>query len=436
MPERTFIMSKKELDRLSVIKSVDEKRLTQKIAAAQLQISDRQLRNLLSAYRQKGEKGIISKRRGNPSNNKTSKSLQKSVLKLIKKHYHDFGPTLAHEKLKEKHSIVISRETIRKIMIRSGIWRPKRQKQKRVFQMRERRHRIGELIQIDGSPHDWFEGRSEPCTLIVFIDDANGELKYLQFVPQETTNAYMDGLKSYIKKYGRPVSFYSDRHSIFRINTDEPKDGNTLTQFGRALKTLDIECIHARTPQAKGRVERVNKTLQDRLVKEMRLENINTMSEGNAFLEKYTQDFNLKFSVKPKSSENANRRLYHNDSELNLILAKHYERKLSKNLICQFNNTQYQIQTNRPSFALKGAVVTICEHQDKSISILKNGKELTYTVFNKNEQPSTVEDGKSLNKRVDLAIKVQKYRPKWKPKPDHSWRRQISKNESCTSYAQ
>jgi hypothetical protein len=331
-------------------------------------------------------------------------------------------PTLAHEKLKEQHCFSMSRETVRKIMINSGLWNPKKQKRKKVFQMRERRSRMGELVQIDGSPHDWFEGRSEACTLIVFIDDANGELKYLRFIPQETTNGYMDGLQFYVKNFGRPISFYSDRHSIFRINTEEPKDGNTLTQFGRALKTLDIECIHARTPQAKGRVERVNQTLQDRLIKEMRLENINTMEEGNAFLEKYIAIFNHRFSVAPKSSEDANRKLYHSDAELNFILAKQHKRKLSKNLICQFNNTQYQIQTNRPNFSLKGAAITVCEHQNNSISILRNGKELAYSVFNKNERPPSIEDEKSLNGRVDRAVKEQRSKPRWKPKADHPWR--------------
>ena len=422
MPERTFIMSKKELDRLSVIKSVVSKRLTQKEAAKELQISDRQVRYLLKRYKSDGEVGLISRRRGKPSNNRVPKSVQDSALELIKKYYRDFGPTLAHEKLVEEYGFSISRETVRKIMVDTGVWNSKKQKRKQVFQMRDRRSRIGELIQIDGSPHDWFEGRSESCTLIVFIDDANGELKYLRFIPQETTNGYMDGLKSYIKSFGRPVSFYSDRHSIFRINIDEPKDGNTLTQFGRALKTLDIECIHARTPQAKGRVERANKTLQDRLVKEMRLKKINTMEEGNAFLDEYMVIFNHKFSVTPKSPEDANRKLYHNDTELNYILAKQHERKLSKNLICQFKNTQYQIQTSRSNFTLKGATVTVCEYQNNSISILRKGKELSYNIFNKNEQPSSIEDEKSLNDRVDRAIKSQNGKPRWKPKADHPWR--------------
>ncbi len=422
MPERTYEMSKKELDRVSVVKLVLSKRLTQENAAKELKISDRQVRNLLARYREDGAAGLISKRRGKASNNRIANDVQNAALELVEKHYHDFGPTLAHEKLKEQHGYTMSRETLRKIMIDSGLWNAKKVKRKKVFQMRTRRPRIGELIQIDGSPHDWFEGRSEPCNLTVFIDDASGELKYLHFTSQETTNAYMDGLKSYVKTFGRPISFYSDRHSIFRINVDEPKDGNTLTQFGRALKTLDIECIHARTPQAKGRVERVNKTLQDRLVKEMRLENINTIDEANIFLDKYMTIFNKKFSVKPRSPENANRKLYHSDAELDLILAKQYQRKLSKNLICQFKNTQYQIQTSRPNFALKGSVVTVCKHQNNSISILRDGKNLLYTIFNKSERPPSIEDEKSLNNRVDRAVEERSSKPRKKPKADHPWR--------------
>lgn len=421
MTERTYTMSKKELDRFAIIKQVLAKRLTQKVAASDLGISQRHLRRLITKYKKFGEVGLISKKRGCQSNNHLPIDIVSQVKTLLEDKYNDFGPTLACEKLKELHGIKISTESLRKLMIQMDLWQVKKKKYKKSFQMRSRRPRFGELVQIDGSPHDWFEGRSESCTLLVFIDDANSNLLYLQFVPTETTNGYMAGVKSHLQNYGRPVAYYSDRHSIFRINANEPEDGNNLTQFSRALKTLDIECIHARTPQAKGRVERVNKTLQDRLVKEMRLANINTMEEGNAFLSKYIEIFNSKFSVMPTSKEDAHRKLHHNNDELATILSKHYTRKLSKNLICQFENTKYQIQTSRQGYALRGTEIAVCQDANDNVKLYYKGKEMAYITYKANEKPPALEDEKSLNKRVSDTIKQQTLSRKWKPSENHPW---------------
>jgi len=269
----------------------------------------------------------------------------------------------------------------------------------------------------------------------VFIDDATGKLVYLRFVPAETTAAYMDALGSYLRTYGRPVSFYSDRHSIFRINTEEPLAGNGLTQFGRALETLDIEAIHAKTPQAKGRVERANQTLQDRLVREMRIRNINTPHEGNAFVAEYIAMFNKSFAKAPRSDENAHRKVLHSAREIELILADQYERKLSKNLICQYANTLYQIVTSRQKYTLRNARVTVCERATGEVAILYKGKELDYTTFKKGERPATVEDEKTLNNRVDAACKVQARRRRWKPQPDHPWRKRAVSTQRPTGIA-
>ena len=205
MTERTYMMSRKELDRAGVIRQVDEKKLKQGQAATQLGITARQVRRLVKRYRTKGEVGLISSRRGQASNHRLEESTRLQAMDHVRQHYSDFGPTLACEKLMERHDLKVSRETLRQWMLAEGLWAHKSRKSKPVFQMRERRARFGELIQIDGSPHDWFEGRSKPCTLLVFIDDATGDLLYLRFAPTETTLAYMNGLKSYLSRYGRPV---------------------------------------------------------------------------------------------------------------------------------------------------------------------------------------------------------------------------------------
>ena len=213
--------------------------------------------------------------------------------------YQGFGPTLAAEKLLERDGVTVSAETVRRAQIRLKLWRPKTRKLKRVDQLRERRSRFGGSIQIDGSPHAWFEDRSPRCTLIVFIDDATTRLTALRFVPVESTRAYLETLRDQVLDRGRPLAFYSDRHGIFRVNAKDAQSGDGKTEFGRASNRLGIEPIHALRPQAKGRVERANQTLQDRLVKEMRLRNISTMESGNGFLRPFMAFWNERFGVKP-----------------------------------------------------------------------------------------------------------------------------------------
>jgi len=308
-------------------------------------------------------------------------------------------------------------------MIAEGLWQPKAKKQQRAFQMRPRRPRVGELIQIDGSPHDWFEGRAPTCTLIVFIDDASGRLMELRFVPAETTEAYMTCLRHYLERYGRPVALYSDKHSIFRVNIEDAKSGKQFTQFSRALKSLDIDCIHANTPQAKGRVERANQTLQDRLVKDMRLACISSMEEGNAFLQAWMEKYNRKFAVQPASNEDAHRPVLHNEQELDLIFSIHSQRKLSKNLTLQYNNVLYQIKTRAIGYAMRGATVTVCENFQGKVSILYNGQLLQWEQFERGDAPPPVVDAKNINQVIDQAI--QRQAKPWKPKPDHPWRKPI-----------
>jgi transposase len=412
-------MSHQEIDRVGIVELVESKKLSQVEGSKQLDISSRQMRRLQARYRQEGVEGLISKQRGKPSNNQISERVKSELCTLIREKYSDFGPTLAHEKLVEQHNQKLSIESIRQIMIADELWVPKQRKTSRVFQLRPRRDRFGELIQIDGSPHDWFEGRSDSCTLIVFIDDATSQLTSLQFYPTETTKAYMEVLKNHIAHYGRPVSLYSDRHGIFRVNQREAKSGDGHTQFSRALDTLDIESIQARTPQAKGRVERANKTLQDRLVKEMRLKGINNLDEANAFLPEFISSFNQRFEKPAKNKEDAHRKVLHTEREVELILSRHSKRKASNELEISYEKTIYQIQGKR--HRLKQKPITVCDLFGKEIVLLYEGEEVAYKRFNEHRPSQNPEDEKTLNKRVDRAIERQSKVPH-KPAADHPWR--------------
>lgn len=415
-------MSHKELDRLTVMEALASRSMKQKNAAKQLGLSIRQIKRLLKGYRLNGAAALVSRRRGRPSNRCLAESIRTKTLGLIREHYHDFGPTFAHEKLTENHGLELSVETLRQWMIAEGIWQLKQRKTKPVFQMRERRSCLGELVQIDGSPHAWFEDRAEICTLIVFIDDATSQLLYLRFVQTETTQAYMEALRNYLTRYGRPVSLYSDKHGVFRVNAKEATSGNGLTQFGRVLETLDIESIHANTPQAKGRVERANLTLQDRLIKEMRLQGIDSMEAGNAFLENFRKDHNRRFAVVAKSQNNAHRPVLHSEDELEIIFCIHTTRKLSKNLIIQYKNTSYQVEGQKQPRRMRHANITVCESFDGTVLLLYQGRKLGYSTYQKAQRQSAVENEKTINLRVNQALEKQAKRTKWKPAPDHPWR--------------
>src|ERR1035437_5626240 len=277
-------MSAKELSRLEVMQRLEEKRLGQKGGAEMLGGSGRQVRRLLSRYRRAGASGLVSQRRGKASNNQLSAEVKQKVVDLLQGKYRGFGPTLACEKLVEVEGLKISDESIRQMMISEGLWKSRKVRKVITHPMRERRACLGELVQIDGYPHDWFEGRAASCTLLVLIDDASGQLLGLMFAEQESFHSYVQVVKPYLEHYGKPVAFYCDKHGIFRVNIPSRGTRDNLTQFGRAMKELDIEIICANTPQAKGRVERANQTLQDRLVKEMRLRGISSMEQGNAYL--------------------------------------------------------------------------------------------------------------------------------------------------------
>ena len=263
-------MSIKELSRLEVMEKLRSRSLNQSQAADILGISIRQVKRLIRAFKAEGAKGLISRKRGSKSNHQLPEEVKKRALELISEKYADFGPTLAHEKLKEVYGIKISVGSVRNLMISHDIWEAKKIKRNRIFQMRTRRPREGEMVQVDGSEHAWFEERGPKCTLLVFIDDATGALKELRFAKSESIFSYFDATRNYIENHGRPLAFYSDKHGVFRVNKNGALSGTGITQFGRAMKELDIRMIFANSPQAKGRVERSNRVLQDRLVKELR----------------------------------------------------------------------------------------------------------------------------------------------------------------------
>jgi hypothetical protein len=414
--DKLLNMSAKELNRLEVMHRLAEKRMSQKEAGRILELSTRQLKRLLRAYRQQGAVGVVSKHRGRKGNNRLAEEVKRKALNLLQTKYRGFGPTLAHEKLVEKDKLQLSDESVRQLMIEEDLWKVRKAKKVVAHQLRERRACFGELIQIDGSPHDWFEGRAAPCVLLVLIDDATGKLVQLRFVDSESFFSYCEVAESYFRQYGKPVAFYSDKNSIFRVNQPSAGAGDALTQFGRAMQELDIQIICANTPQAKGRVERVIQTLQDRLPKEMRLRNLDSHEAGNAYLPEFIQEFNQRFGEEPRSDVNLHRPLTTKD-DLARILTWQETRSLSKNLTLQFDKVVYQIQTDRPTYALRKAQVTVCLNAQQEVTLLYNGKPLPYTIYKQQAQQAEIVPAKQL----DLALK-EKRLPQ-KPAPEHPWRR-------------
>jgi len=411
--DKILQMSAKELNRLEMMQKLEEKRIRQKEAARILGVSIRQVKRSLKSYRREGAQSLVSKRRGQPSNNRLSKEMCQKTLGLLKSKYEGFGATLACEKLVEVEGLRISKERLRQLMIAKDLWKPRKARKAVVHQMRERRACFGELVQIDGSTHDWFEGRAPACSLLVFIDDATGKLGQLLFVESESFFSYAQAARAYFERHGKPVAFYSDKHGIFRVN--QPASGKTeaLTQFGRAMQQLEIQIICAHTPQAKGRVERVIQTLQDRLPKEMRLRNISSWKAGNAYLSEFIPDFNSRFAVQPRSDLNAHRPLTDQDN-LGQILTWQEARTLSKNLTIQFRKVVYQIQTKRPTYTMPHTTVTVCLDAQENITILYKDKPLVYTVFHRQSRQPEIVD----TKQLDAALPKPNT-----PAPNHPWRK-------------
>jgi transposase len=414
-------MSQRELSRLEVIQRVKRKTLRQRQAAELLRLSVRQVKRLCRAYQAGGPGALIGKQRGQPSNNRLPEKTTKKVRQLLRTRYHDFGPTLAQEKLAIE-GVAVSVETVRQLLIGEGLWQVRRARRPVIHQLRERRARVGELIQIDGSPHDWFEGRAAKCTLLVLVDDATSQLMHLQFVEAETTFNYFAAVRSYITRFGKPLAFYSDKFSVFRVNMPNALSGTGLTQFGRGMKELDIDLICAHSPQAKGRVERANQTLQDRLTKELRLRGISSMAEANAYLPEFIAEYNARFAVPARCAESAHRPLQTGE-DLDRVLALCERRTLSKNLTLSYNNVVYQIQTKRAAYTMRNAHVEVRETSTGEITIEYKGRPLDYGVHREQERhQARVVPSKLL--QLGRRSSGGPLKPKRGPVPlSHPWRR-------------
>lgn len=286
-----------EVNRLKILQDVIDGRLTTSLASQRLGITERHCRRLLTRYRESGPLALANRRRGLRSNRQLLPGLAELALGIIRDNYADFGPTLACEKLAELHDVVLAKETVRQLMVRAGLWIPRKMRAPRIQQPRYRRACVGELIQIDGCDHRWFEERGPACTLLVYVDDATSRLMQLHFVKSESTFTYFDATRGYLEQHGKPLAFYSDKASVFRINNKNAVGGDGQTQFGRAMNELNITGICANTSSAKGRVERAHLTLQDRLVKELTLRDISTPDEANAFVAEFMVDYSRLYAV-------------------------------------------------------------------------------------------------------------------------------------------
>ena len=309
---------------------------------------------------------------------------------------------------------MLSISTIRNLMIENRLRIPKQKKRKCAHPLRARRARTGELVQIDGSDHNWFEGRAPRCTLLAYIDDATSAILHLRFVKSESTGAYFAATREYPGKHGRHLAFYSDKHSVFRVNYPNALTGTGATQFSRAMQELDIELICANSPQAKGRVERKNRDLQNRLIKAMRLHKISTIEEANAFLPQFIENFNKRFVKVPLDPNNAHRSLL-TEHTLETILVHKEKRRLSKNLTLQYKNVIYQVLTEKPDYALKKTEVTVIENTDGEISIQYQGRPLRFTTSEQEYRNSQVLSSK------EIAIQPLEKPKRYHPSRNHPW---------------
>ena len=378
-------MSERDLQRIEVLSKVIDGRMTIISAARVLALSTRQVRRLLERIRADGAAPIRHRARGRPSNNRICDGVRDYAVAIVRERYADFGPTLAAEKLAEEHGLTVSRETLRSWMTEAGLWLS-RQQRRTFHQPRLRREAYGELVQIDGSEHCWFEDRGDRCTLLVFIDDATGKLMQLLFVRSESAFSYFGALELYLKAHGAPVAFYSDKHSVFRVAKKDAKGGQGMTQFGRALSELNIEILCANSSQAKGRVERMNRTLQDRLVKEFRLAGICDMEAGNAFLPGFMERYNARFAVTPARSGDLHRPVNLALDRLREILCKREQRYVGAQLTFSFERKRIMLDENEVTRGLVGRYVETYAYADGRLDIRWKGHSLPYRTFDKDQR--------------------------------------------------
>jgi Helix-turn-helix domain len=352
-----------DLDRLKCIQAVVDGDIKPIRAAERLGLTSRQIRRLARRYAAQGPIGLIARSINRPSNNRLDDVLATEVIKILRSTYADFGPTLATEKLRTKHGIDLAKETVRQLQIASGLWVPRKLRAPKIHQPRQRRACVGELIQIDGCEHRWFEERAPACTALVYVDDATSRLMHILFTGTGSTFGYFEATRQYFARHGKPLAFYSDKASIFRINQPSATGGAGHTQFGRALFELNIDGICANTAPAKGRVERAHLTLQDRLVKELRLEGISTMEAANAFMPAYMMDYNGRFAKVPREVHDAHRPI-RSDEDLDSIFAWREQRKVTSSLTLHYERKLYLLTDNPQNRRFAGKYVDVYQYPD------------------------------------------------------------------------
>jgi transposase len=409
-------MSGKELGRLEALLDLSEGRITAARAARLIGVSERQVFRLLRAYRARGAEGLVSRRRGRPSNRRYHDEIREAALSTIRERYPDFGPTLAAEKLAARHGLKLGRETVRRWMMAAGLWVPRKERGPRVHQPRHRRDCLGELVQVDGCEHPWLEDRGPPCTLLVFVDDATSRLMHLRFVASESTFEYLRAARSYVEAHGRPVAFYSDKHTVFRAagSGADRRDGGT-TQFGRALAELNIDILCANGPQAKGRVERAHKTLQDRLVKELRLAGISTIEAANAFLPAFVADYNARFAKEPRLAKDLHRPLP-TAADLDEVMTVREERTVSASLTLHYDKMLILLEPNEVTRALARKRVVVVNYPDGRFAIRHQGQDLPFRVFDKLrrvDQAAIVENKRLGDALAHIRERQDTYEPAW-----------------------
>ena len=378
-------MKTKDLERIKVMQQLAARQITQLDAGKLLHITDRQVRKIFKKYKELGDQGVISGKLGKPGHRQLPKHVKHECLKLIAAHYSDFGPTLATEKLRQHHGLVVSVETVRQLMIMHHLWTPSRVKPARIHPLRARRACFGELIIIDGSQELWFEDRGPKCVLLVFIDDATSCIGELFFTPTEDLDGYFHAMERYLNRHGRPLAVYADRHAVFQVERKSPSTGEEhITQFERAMGELDIKLIHANSPQAKGRVERCNRTLQDRLIKELRLKGISDIETANVFAEQYLLEHNRNFGVPPAQASNLHRPVaeHHN---LGRILKGNHLRTIQKDLTFQYENEIYQVHWEAGSPPLAGKTIVVWTDETGHVHAEYKAKELAMDPLNQLE---------------------------------------------------
>lgn len=425
--QELLTMSKKELNRLPIIESVVGRKMTQSEAANRLGITDRQIRRIVSNFAKLGPAGLIHRLRGQPSNHRLPQELKDGAINLVREKYFDFGPTLAAEKLEENDGIKINSNVLRKEMIIAGLWQEKKQKVKHRA-WRERKDHFGELVQFDGSHHNWFESRGEKAVLLASRDDANN-LVNAKFYCYEGTMPVFDFWQRYIESFGKPKAIYLDNHSTYKINQKIVLDEKTLTQFGRACEELNIELINARSPQAKGRIENLFGTLQDRLVKELRLKNISTIKEANTFLkDEFLSKFNQKFEKQAKKNANFHQSLTIKDNIQKSFSIKS-ERLINNDFTISFKNCWYQLEAKQPKLVLPRSKVIIEELIGGKLLVEQEGKYLNFQKINKEKaspilKPRIFALTSNPNQHYPQMVRV--------PATNHPWKRYQPKTLTLT----